>query len=127
MHAAKAQGLGPSEDLDSALRKAFWTDSRSIGHRQVILDVAAETTTIDVSSLAEALDSGRYRANVMADYAVAQTDAVNGSPHLFLADGSDAHNPGIKVHWEGPWAAGFPIVDEPDSTWAEDLLRRAAG
>lgn len=126
VQAAKAQGLGPSEDLDRALRTAFWTNSRSIGHRGVILEVAAETATVDVPALAEALDSGRHRGDVMADHAVAQTDAVNGSPHLFLPDGSDAHNPGITVHWEGPWAAGFPVVDKHDSTWAEDMLRRVS-
>jgi predicted DsbA family dithiol-disulfide isomerase len=127
VHATKAQGLGPSEDLDRALRTAFWTDSRSIAHRQVILEVATETGTVDVSALADALDSGKHRGDVMADYAIAQTDAVKGSPHLFLADGSNLHNPGITVHWEGPWASGFPVVDEHDSAWADDLLQRARG
>lgn len=126
VHAAKEQGLGPSEDLDRALRAAFWTHSRSIAHRAVILEVAAQTGTVDTAALADALDTGRYRAAVMADYAVSQTDAVAGSPHLFLADGSDAHNPGVSVHWEGPWAAGYPVVDGHDAAWAEDLLRRAA-
>lgn len=127
VHAAKAQGLGPSEDLDRALRKAFWLDSKSIGHRQVIMEVAAETSTVDVTALAEALDGGTYRRQVMDDHKVAQTDDVTGSPHLFLPDGSSVHNPGIDVRWEGPWAAGYPIAAETDPGWAEDLLKRAAG
>ncbi|NIH81645.1 DsbA family oxidoreductase [Amycolatopsis viridis] len=125
--AAKAQGLGPAEDLDHALRRAFWVDNRTIGHRTVILEIAAETGTVDVGALTEALDTGRHRADVMADYAVAQTDEVNGSPHLFTADGTDVHNPGIAVHWEGPWASGFPVVDAHDSDWTDALLKKAAG
>ncbi|KAA2267196.1 hypothetical protein F0L68_00125 [Solihabitans fulvus] len=126
VHAAKAQGLGAAEELDRALRAAFWVESRSIAHRKVILDVAGETGAVDVTELAAALDSGWHRADVMADYAVASTSAVNGSPHLFLPDGTGEHNPGLTVHWEGPWASGYPIVDEDDSGWAETLVERAA-
>jgi predicted DsbA family dithiol-disulfide isomerase len=126
VHAAKEQGLEASEDLDLALRKAFWFESRPIAHRQVVLDVANETGTVDVAKLTEALDHGTHRANVIEDHQVAQTDAVNGSPHLFLADGTDAHNPGIDVRWDGPWAAGYPIAKATDEGWAERLLRRAA-
>jgi predicted DsbA family dithiol-disulfide isomerase len=39
VHAAKPQGLQASEDLDAALRRAFWFESRTIGHRQVILEI----------------------------------------------------------------------------------------
>lgn len=126
VHAAKAQTLQASEDLDRALRKAFWLESRSIAHRQVILDVANETETVDVAQLTEALDRGTHRVDVTNDHAVARTDAINGSPHLFLADGTDAHNPGIDVRWEGPFAAGYPIAAEKDHGWAERLLRLAA-
>jgi predicted DsbA family dithiol-disulfide isomerase len=126
IQAAKEQGLAASEALDQALRRAFWLESRSIAHRAVILEVAAETSLVDVERLAVALDDGRCRRAVLDDYAVAQTDAVKGSPHLFLPDGTSAHNPGIEVHWEGPWASGYPIVDRDDPTVYEDLLRRAA-
>ena len=126
VHAAKAQGLGPSEDLDRALRFAFWTHSRSISHRSVILEVAKETGTVDVDALAEALDSGKHRADVMSDYTIAQSDEVSGSPHLFLADGYSVANPGITVHWQGDWAKGFPVVDAHDSEWATELVTRAA-
>lgn len=125
VHAAKEQGLRQSEDLDYALRRAFWHESRSIAHRQVILDVAAETGTVDVPALTEALDSGRYRAAIFADHAVARTDAVQGSPHLFLPDGTAAHNPGVSVRWEGPWASGYPIAENTDPGWADRLLEAA--
>ncbi|WP_432888706.1 DsbA family oxidoreductase [Kribbella sp. CA-245084] len=126
VHAAKAQGLQASEDLDAALRRAFWFESRTIGHRQVILEVAAEVDSVDAAALAAALDDGRARSEVMADHAVAVTDAVQGSPHLFLPDGSAIHNPGIDVHWEGPWASGYPIAEPTDPGWPERVLNLAA-
>ena len=124
VHAAKAQGLRASEDLDHALRRAFWLESRSIGHRHVILEVADEVDTVDGSTLAEALDDGRARSAIMADHAIATTDAVQGSPQLFLPDGSSVHNPGISVHWEGPWASGYPVAQDNDPGWADRLLKQ---
>jgi predicted DsbA family dithiol-disulfide isomerase len=126
VHAAKAQGLQASENLDAALRRAFWFESRPIGHRQTILEIAADVASVDAGELAAALDSGRARSAVMEDHAVAVTDAVQGSPHLFLPDGTDVHNPGIEVRWEGPWASGYPIAASIDPAWPEKLLRAAA-
>ncbi|MFF1818579.1 DsbA family protein [Kribbella sp. NPDC058245] len=125
VHAAKEQGLRESEELDHALRKAFWLESRSIAHRQVILDVATEIA-IDTTALAAALDDGRARATMMADHAIATTDAVQGSPRFVLPDGSSVHNPGITVRWEGPFAEGYPIAQNTDPGWAERLLKQAA-
>jgi predicted DsbA family dithiol-disulfide isomerase len=125
VHVAKAQGLDASERLDRALRRAFWVESRAIGHRAVILDLAREAG-LDDAELAVGLDDGRARRIVMDDFAIAQTDAVNGSPHFFFADGTDVHNPGIGVRWEGPWASGYPIVERDDrSVWDELVLRSA--
>jgi predicted DsbA family dithiol-disulfide isomerase len=128
VHAANAQNLAAGETLDLALRRAFWTHSRAISHRRVILDVAEESPDglLDVAALAAALDSGRHRADVMADFAVAQTEAIDGSPTLRLADATTVTNPGIRVHWDGPWAAGFPVVDSHDPGVYDDLLERAA-
>lgn len=126
VYAAAEQGPGPAEELDLALRRAFWTHSRSIAHRAVILDVAADAG-LDVAAVADALDTGRHRAALMADFAVAQTDAVPGSPTFRLPDGTTVHNPGISLHWQGPWAAGFPVVDADDPTVYDDLLIRAIG
>jgi len=131
--AATSQSMDVAEALDAALRRAFWSESRSIAHRQVVLDVAAEVAdqddgnaVLDVDQLTDALDSGRSRRALMADFAIARTDAVPGSPTLRLPDGSTVHNPGMTVHWEGPWAAGYPIVDVDDPRVYEHLLRRAA-
>lgn len=130
--AATAQSLRAGEALDAALRTAFWTDSRSIAHRNVILDIAAVTAAaeptagLDLTVLADAIDTGRHRIDVTSDYALAQTDAIGGSPTFVLPDGTTVTNPGIIVHWEGPWAAGYPVVDSHDPAVYPDLLRRAA-
>jgi predicted DsbA family dithiol-disulfide isomerase len=126
VHAASAQSLAAGEALDLALRRAFWTHSRSISHRQVILDIAGESHTglVDVTALAAALDNGRYRADIMADFAVAQTDSIAGSPTFRLADATTVTNPGIQVHWEGLWAVGFPVVDSHDPGVYDELLKR---
>jgi predicted DsbA family dithiol-disulfide isomerase len=127
VRAAAAQGPAAAEELDLALRRAFWTQSRSIAHRQVILEVAGELPagTLDVAALAAALDSGRHRVDVMTDYAIAQTDAIAGSPTFRFPDGTAVSNPGIQVHWDGPWAAGFPVVDAHDRDVYDDLIQRA--
>jgi len=125
VHAASAQSLTAGEELDLALRRAFWAESRSICHRQVILDVAAGVPQVDVAGLAAALDDGRHRKQVMADFAVASTDAIPGSPTFRFPDGTTVTNPGIRVHWEGPFAQGFPVVDAHDAGVYDELLRRA--
>lgn len=126
VHAAKAQGLQASEDLDAALRRAFWLESRPIGHRDTIVAVAAEVDSVDADLLAAALDDGRARSAVTDDHTIAVTDAVQGSPHLFLPDGTGVHNPGIDVRWEGPWASGYPIAKVTDRSWAESLVQKVS-
>lgn len=128
--AAGRQSRLAGEALDAALRAAFWTHSRSIAHRAVVLEVAHEVagggTPLDVAALIEVLDSGQSRPDLMRDYAVAQTDAIPTSPTFVLPDGTVHANPGIDVHWEGPWAAGYPVVDALDRSVYGDLLRDAA-
>lgn len=128
VQAAKLQSLAASEALDRGLRRALYGESRCISLRHVILEVASETDSVDVTSLAEALDDGRARAALTADWAVARTDAVRGSAHLFAPDGTNDENPGIGIGWEddGSPAGRYWIErDEPDVI--DDLVRRAAG
>jgi predicted DsbA family dithiol-disulfide isomerase len=127
VQAAKSQSLEASERLDRALRHAFWARSRPIQMHHEILAIAADTGGIDVAGLDRARRTGTARSTVFADAAVAATDAVTLSPHVFLADGSDVANPGIRVHWQGDWAKGFPVIDHDDASIVDDLLIRTAG
>jgi predicted DsbA family dithiol-disulfide isomerase len=127
VQAAKEQGLAASEQLDRGLRRAFWGESRCVSLRHVILEVAAECDGLDLEALADAFDSGRARHLLFEQYEVAQGVAVDGSPHLFLADGTSVQNPGIEATWEqgtdGFWR---PTIVADDPSVYDDLLRRAA-
>jgi predicted DsbA family dithiol-disulfide isomerase len=127
VQAAKEQGLGASEELDRGLRRAFWGESRCVSLRHVILEVAAECEGLDLEALADAFDSGRARAALFEQYEVARSDAVDGSPHIFLADGTNVENPGIKATWE-QGSDGFwrPTVVEDDASAYDRLVTAAA-
>ena len=126
VHAAKEQGPRAAEELDHALRVALFRDSRCITLRHVILDVAGSCEHVDAGALKEALDSGRARGPMLADYEQ-HRDGVQGSPHLFFADGSDEANPGITKSWAGGGEGqGYPVVERDDPTVWDELVRRAA-
>ncbi|MFN2504847.1 MAG: DsbA family protein [Acidimicrobiales bacterium] len=125
VQAAKEQGLAASDRLDRSLRVALFGESRCVSMRHVILDVADECG-LDVGALRSALDEGRARAPVFDQHRTASETEVKGSPHLFLPDGSDSHNPGIRMEWAGPQGSGFPVVSEDDASVYDDLLSRAA-
>lgn len=127
VQAAKEQSLAASEELDRALRVAFFAESRCISLRHVILEVASGCDGVEVAALADALDSGRARRQVIDDWLAATREGVRGSPHLFLPDGTDAHNPGVTIHWEEDDGIGFPVVDADEPAIYEELLHRAAG
>ncbi len=126
VEAAKEQGLVASEQLDRRLRVAFFGESRTISLRHVIHEVASECPDIDADALLDAFDSGRSRRAIIEQTEVAETDLVQGSPHVFLPDGTNVHNPGIEMHWEGEHGKGFPVVDQDDPGIYKELLQRAA-
>nr|WP_202446820.1 DsbA family protein [Streptomyces sp. SID5468] len=127
VHAAKAQGWHASEQLDRALRRAFWAENRCISLRHVILEVAGATGAVDVAALAAALDSGSARADVMAQFRAARHGKVVCSPHIFLHDGTDSANPGITARWvNGDFGVGYPVIDADHPEVYEDLLTKAA-
>jgi predicted DsbA family dithiol-disulfide isomerase len=125
VHAAKEQSPAAAEQLDMALRLGFWRDSRCISMRHEILDIADGCDLVDVDRLRDALDEGRARGPMMRTY-LASRDTVQGSPHFFLADGTDEHNPGITMHQVGEPGAGFLVVDHDDPAAYDDLVQRAA-
>jgi predicted DsbA family dithiol-disulfide isomerase len=125
VEAAKEQGLEASEHLDVELRRAFFGASRCISLRSVILDVATGCGRVDADALAEALDDGRARRPMLDGYWSA-ADGVDGSPHVFLPDGTDAHNPGVEFHWDGERGAKQLVIDRDDRSVYDDLVQRAA-
>lgn len=135
VQAAKAEavgGLPASTQLDAALRRAYFVESRAISVHPVLLEVAAECDMVDAEALAEALSEGQGRREVYRDWRLAGGWRVQGSPHLFAAGGAVAmHNPGVRCHWTGRppldfpvRAHGVPVLDSYDASWADELLDR---
>ncbi|MER6527317.1 DsbA family protein [Streptomyces sp. NPDC001508] len=126
VQAAKAPevgGLRAGDELDTALRRAFYADSRCISLHSVILDIAEQCEHLDVDALADALAAGRGRAEVFQQWRTAQGPQIQGSPHLFAPGGYAAHNPGASYAWTGkPGQGGFPRLDHYDPSWADGLL-----
>lgn len=121
--AAKEQSLAASEELDRALRRAFWADSRCISLRHVILEAAGECDALDVEVLSDALDDGRARRSLLDDWAVARTDEVRGSAHLFAPDGTNGQNPGMTIGWSEVTG----VIVEADDPTAIDAFVQLAG
>jgi predicted DsbA family dithiol-disulfide isomerase len=127
VQAAKEQSVAASEQLDLALRRAFFSDSRCISLRSEIEQAAKACADLDLTALMDALDEGRARRAVIDQWRAADTDdRIKGSPHVFLPDGSDSHNPGVAMHMQGEHGRGFPVIDSFDGSVYGDLIKRAA-
>jgi predicted DsbA family dithiol-disulfide isomerase len=118
-------GLAGSDQLDTALRRAFYVDSRCISVPSVVLAVAGDCSLVDADALAGALADGAGRREVYQQWATAKGPGIQGSPHLFTGDGYDEHNPGADYHWTAPPPrGGLPRLEAYDAGWAEKLLDR---
>src|SRR5690606_19911500 len=107
VRAAEAQGPKAHEELDRALRLAFFRDHRCITLRHVIVDLAPCRPAVDADRLADDLDGATARRALIDDHRRA-LDFVTGSPHVFLPDGTATHNPGVEVTWPGKQGEAYP-------------------
>jgi len=122
VHAVAAHdGLPAGDQLDTALRAAFYQESRCISTHAVIVDVASHCPLVDADALADALATGASRGAVFDDWKTAKQIAVQGSPQVMTANGS-LHNPGVTYHWTAPPGEGLPRLEAYDSGWADALL-----
>jgi predicted DsbA family dithiol-disulfide isomerase len=127
VQAAKASevgGLRASEDLDAALRQAWYAESRSIHLWAELLAIAAGLPSVDEDALAAALRRGAGRTEVFAQWEQAGRVA-QGSPHLYLTDGLSVHNPGITLEWTDHQFVGMPRIAADDVAVYDELLDRA--
>ncbi|HEX5511330.1 MAG TPA: DsbA family protein [Actinomycetales bacterium] len=124
VHAARLQSPQAAETLDMELRLAFFRDSRCISLLHEIVAIAKDCAGVDAGELQQALEDGRARGQMMADYR-AHRDEVKLSPHFFLPDGTDMPNPGMQLHMEGEPA--YPVIDSDDPSVYESLVRAGSG
>jgi predicted hotdog family 3-hydroxylacyl-ACP dehydratase len=106
--AVKAQSMQLSEDLDRAIRRAFWAESRSIHMHHELITIAQQIPGINVNQLQTDLANGTYRSAVFADAELAPSDAVSMSPHLFLPDGTNITNPELTITGKATGNRAFP-------------------
>lgn len=126
VQAAKEQSMRASEELDVALRRALFARSRNVGMHHEVIAAARVCELVDAAALEDALRDGRARRAVMSSVDEARAWDALGSPHVFLPGGTDAHNPGIAMHWHGAHGRGFPVVDSYEPSVYDDLVTRAA-
>lgn len=128
VQAAKSEhvgGLTASDELDSALRRAFYADCRCISIHTEIIDIAAECPSVDEDALDHALRQGAGWADVYAQWNTAQRPEISGSPHLFVGAGDTAglHNPGVAYHWTAPPDDGGVVrFERYEPGWADAVL-----
>ncbi|WP_372410922.1 DsbA family protein [Streptomyces luteireticuli] len=126
VQAAKAPevgGLRASDELDAALRHAFYAESRCISVLPVILEIAGDCPAVDARALGDALARGAGRAEVFGQWRTARGPDIAGSPQLFAPGGWSAHNPGARFTWTGdPRTGGLPRLTAYSPRWAEELL-----
>jgi predicted DsbA family dithiol-disulfide isomerase len=130
VQAAKAEpvgGLRASEELDAALRQAWYAGERSVHLYAEILRVADGCSAVDGEALDAELREGAGFAAVFRQWQEALAIGVQGSPHLYLPDGFHVHNPGVGVEWTGGNYQGVPVIVEDQPAIYDDLLRRAVG
>ncbi len=120
-------GLPASGELDRALRRAMYVDSRPIDLHTEIVAIARECASVDAEALEAALVRGVARESVFEQERDRERYGVKGSPHVFLPDGTDVHNPGIELGSTAGNGKGWITVASDDASVWHDLVRRAAG
>lgn len=115
VQAAAGQSSRAGEQLDLALRRAFFARSRCISMRHEILAAARTCDAVDVDRLADALDTGTFRATVTSDFAAARATGVPCSGTVVLPDATMVCNPGTRTGWiGGTFPRGTPVLTADD-------------
>jgi predicted DsbA family dithiol-disulfide isomerase len=126
IQAASAQSLRAGEQLDLALRRAFFVGSRCISLRHEVLAAAETCPDVDVDALAAALDGGLFRATVMADFRASRADGIPCSGTVVLPDGTAVCNPGTTTGWiGGSMPRGTPVLIDDDPSAYDRLVAQA--
>ncbi len=121
--ASRPEVGGPvaSDQLDAALRRALFLDSRCIALLPVVLEVAEECPDMDRGALAADLYHGLGRVAVIEQLGYAERKDVRASPHVFAPDGREWVNPGMELDHRGD----YPVVTRYDPGVYEEILRAA--
>jgi predicted DsbA family dithiol-disulfide isomerase len=126
VRAAGDQSTRAAEELDLALRRAFFAGSRCISRRHAVRAAARTGAAVDVDRIADALDRGGYRAAVTGDFVAARATGVPCSGTVVLPDGSMLCNPGTRTGWiGGTMPRGTPVLLADDPTVYDRIVTSA--
>ncbi|MDP8977934.1 MAG: DsbA family protein [Actinomycetota bacterium] len=120
--ARRVAGLRAAEDVDYAVRLAFFRRSADVSQRDVLHRVAGEAG-LDADAVLHVWETEPVRADVVDDYRRSGRLPIQGSPQIFWPDGSTSHNPGM----DHEWVRGLPRVRHADHGAAARLLAERAG
>jgi len=104
--ARRLHGVRAAEDVDYALRLAFFRDAIDVsiqaGLRQALARATAANADIDQDAVLDLWRHSNPRADVAHAFAESEKLPIEGSPQIFWPDGSTTHNPGMTDHhWSG--------------------------
>jgi predicted DsbA family dithiol-disulfide isomerase len=87
------QGAEIGHDYDLRIRRAFFYESRNIGKRDVLLEIAREAG-LDMDSFTRMFDSGEAHKPVLDEGRLGyERYRVHGTPTVMLEDGARLHHP----------------------------------
>ncbi len=123
--ARRSHGLAVAEEVDYALRLAFFRDSVDVsiaaGLRQALGIAAGLNKDIDVDVVIASWTDSPVRADVAADFRDSRHLPIQGSPQIFWPDGSTTHNPGMTDHY---WRGDLMRIRSADPGEPQRLLRK---
>jgi len=97
---ASQQGEEIGHDYDMRVRKAFFAQSRNIGKREVLIEIAREAG-LDIMRFIQLFDSGTARRYILEEGQEGRDHfRVHGTPTLMLADGTKLRHPVAYPHME---------------------------
>lgn len=92
---AEAQSYALADELDWAIRKAFFAESLCISMRHVLFELA-ELVGLDMADFALAFDSGIHKSKVLQEAQMGwETLKVEGSPTFVLPSGEKVSYPAL--------------------------------
>lgn len=125
--ARRAGGPRAAEEVDYALRLAFFRDSVDVsiesGLRHALALAVSQHPGIDAGTVLQIWYHEPVRADVLADYEHSRTLPIQGSPQVFLPSGRTLHNPGLTEHG---WERGIPRIHHRDPDRAAAIIRAVA-
>lgn len=121
--ARRVHGLRVAEDVDYALRLAFFRHSIDLsveaGLREALDLAAGSNSDLEPDAVLEVWRTEPVRWEVFADFERSKKLSVEGSPHVFWPDGSSTHNPGMTDH---EMVRGIPRIRSSDPDEPRRLL-----